>query len=67
MKMHIDYRQCKKYIEIGRKCRSDTIASQKFEGFERCSSNNKYLFKISEGFGMELWDIETCTRMYIRF
>lgn len=38
MKMHIDYRQCKKYIEIGRKCRSDTIASQKVIGTFSCMS-----------------------------
>lgn len=44
----------------------DTIKSQGFEEFEKCSSNNRYMFKHSQGYVMELWDNKTCTRMHIR-
>lgn len=43
-----------------------TIKPQEFEKFERCSSNDRYMIKQLEDYGMELWDNQTCTRIYIR-
>lgn len=43
----------------------DIIKSQKFEGYETCSSNTRYLFKMLQNYGMELWDTKTCTKIRI--
>lgn len=44
----------------------DSIKSQKFKGFEKCSTNDRYLVRQLQNYGMELWDNKTCTRMQIR-
>lgn len=44
----------------------DTVSAQVFDRLEGCAANGRYMFSYLDGFGMELWDVETCTRIRIR-
>lgn len=44
----------------------DLIGSQRFEELKNSPSDGRYKFKLLEDFGIELWDIRTCTRVQIK-
>lgn len=44
----------------------DSINSQMFNSLEERSSDGRYRFRYLDGYGTELWDIRTCTRVQIR-
>lgn len=43
----------------------DSISSQLFAKLEKRSSDGRYRFRFLDGYGIELWDIRTCTRVRI--
>jgi len=44
----------------------DTMKSKLFDDLNVCPSVERYMFKQSNGYDMELWDTKTCTRIHIR-
>lgn len=44
----------------------DTIKSQQFAELEGCSPDKRYRYKMLEGYGMELWDNNTYTKVCIK-